>query len=157
MNLAEFIRQNDIKCVDGAEFDHSPDFYKMQKFEKTSHTIYAVPLLEPETYIVKELDIHLAGFITEKWDKTQKKTKRQFFINRSFMYPDIPDEFETIEDSFTAGKTIDDAIATFEAEKNRFEFFKQFDLIDNGRYWLNRELKRCLVIDGQVIVLDEQN
>ena len=71
------------------------------------------------------------------------------------MCPDMPNEFETIEDSLDAGKTIDDAIAVFEAEKNRFEFFKQFDLIDTGRYWLNRELKRCLVMDGQVIVIDE--
>ncbi|MFH1616354.1 MAG: hypothetical protein ABIG61_14865 [Planctomycetota bacterium] len=155
MNLAEFIRQNDIKCVDGAEFDHSPDFYKMQQFEKTCHTITDVPFLEPETYIVKEFDIHLTGFINEKWNKAEKKTKRQFFINRSFMCPDMPNEFETIEDSLDAGKTIDDAIAVFEAEKNRFEFFKQFDLIDTGRYWLNRELKRCLVMDGQVIVIDE--
>ena len=155
MNLAEFIRQNDIKCVDGAEFDHSPDFYKMQQFEKTCHTIYGVPFLEPETYIVKEFDIHLTGFINEKWNKAEKKTKRQFFINRSFMCPDMPNEFETIEDSLDAGKTIDDAIAVFEAEKNRFEFFKQFDLIDTGRYWLNRELKRCLVMDGQVIVIDD--
>ena len=155
MNLAEFIRQNDIKCVDGADFGHSPDFYKMQQFEKTCYTVTAVPFLEPETYIVKEFDIHLTGFIKEKWSKAEKKTKRQFFVNRSFTYPDMPTEIETIEDSFTAGKTIDDAIAAFEAEKNKFEFFKQFDLIDTGRYWLNRELKRCLVIDGQVIVLDE--
>jgi len=155
MNLAEFIRQNDIKCVDGAEFYHSPDFYKMQQFEKTCHTIGSVPFLEPETYIVKEFDIHLTGFIKEKWNKAEKKTKRQFFINRSFIYPDMPVEIETIEDSFTAGKTIDDAIAAIEAEKDRFEFFKQFDLIDTGRYWLNRELKRCLVMDGQVIVIDE--
>jgi len=155
MNLAEFIRQNDIKCVDGAEFDHSPDFYKMQQFEKTCHTIYGVPFLEPETYIVKEFDIHLTGFIKEKWSKAEKKTKRQFFINRSFIYPDMPVEIETIEDSFTAGKTIDDAIAALETERQRFEFFKQFDLIDTGRYWLNRELKRCLVMNGQVIVLDD--
>ena len=155
MNLAEFIRQNDIKCVDGAEFDHSPDFYKMQRFEKTCHTIYGVLFLEPETYIVKEFDIHLTGFIKEKWSKAEKKTKRQFFINRSFIYPDMPVEIETIEDSFTAGKTIDDAIAALETERQRFEFFKQFDLIDTGRYWLNRELKRCLVMNGQVIVLDD--
>ncbi len=155
MNLAEFIRQNDIKCVDGAEFYHSPDFYKMQQFEKTCHTIGSVPFLEPETYIVKEFDIHLTGFIKEKWNKAEKKTKRQFFINRSFIYPYMPVEIETFEDSFTAGKTIDDAIAAIEAEKDRFEFFKQFDLIDTGRYWLNRELKRCLVMDGQVIVIDE--
>jgi hypothetical protein len=84
----------------------------------------------------------------------QKITKRQFFINRSFINTDIQDEFETIEDSCLAGKTIDDAIAAIEAEKNRFEFFKRFDLIDTGRYWLNRDLKRCLVDDEQVIVID---
>lgn len=67
----------------------------------------------------------------------------------------MPVEIETIEDSFTAGKTIDDAIAALEAERQRFEFFKQFDLVDTGRYWLNRELKRCLVMDGQVIVIDD--
>ena len=155
MNLAEFISKNDIRCVDRAEFDHSPDFHKMQQFEKTCYSVYGVPFLEPETYVVKEFDIHLTGFINEKWNKAEKKTKRQFFINRSFIYPEIPDKFETIEDSFTAGKTIDEAIAAIEAEKDRFEFFKQFDLIDTGRYWLNRELKRCLVMDGQVIVVDE--
>ena len=155
MNLAEFIRKNDIKCACGAEFDHSPDFHKMQQFEKICHTVTNVPFLEPETYIVKEFDIHLTGFIKEKWNKAEKKTKRQFFVNRSFTYPDMPDEVETIEDSFTAGKTIDEAIAALEAEKERFEFFKRFDLIDTGRYWLNRDLKRCLVMDGQVIVIDE--
>ena len=97
MNLAEFIRKNDIKCVDGAEFDHSPGFYKMQQFEKTCYSIYGVPFLEPETYVVKEFDIHLAGFIKEKWNKAERKTKRQFFVNRSFTYPDMPDEVETIE------------------------------------------------------------
>ena len=155
MNLTEFVRKNDIKCVDGAEFDHSPEFYKMQRFEKTCYTVTAVPFLEPETYIVKEFDIHFTGFIKEKWDKAEKKTKRQFFINRSFIYPEMPDKFETIEDSFAAGKTIDDAIAALESEKSWFEFFKQFDLIDTGKYWLNRELKRCLVMDGQVIVIDD--
>ena len=155
MNLTEFVRKNDIKCVDGADFDHSPDFYKMQRFEKTCHTVTDVPFLETETYIVKKFDIHLTGFIKEKWNKAEKKTKRQFFVNRSFTYPDMPDEVETIEDSFTAGKTIDEAIAAIEAERQRFEFFKEFDLIDTGRYWLNRDLKRCLVMDGQVIVIDE--
>ncbi len=155
MNLTEFVRKNDIKCVDGADFDHSPDFYKIQRFEKTCHTVTDVPFLEPETYIVKEFDIHLTGFIKEKWDKAEKKTKRQIFINRSFIYPGMPNEFDVIEDSFPAGKTIDEAIAALEAEKQHFEFFKKFDLIDTGRYWLNRDLKRCLVVDGQVIVIDE--
>lgn len=156
MNLVEFVRKNDIKCVDGAQFDHSPDFYKMQQFEKACHTIGSVPFLEPETYIIKEFDIHLTGFIKEKWNKAEKKTKRQFFINRSFMYPDMPNEFETIEDSCPVGRTIDEVIESLEAEKQRFEFFKKYDLVDfAGRYLLNRDLKRCLVDDGQVIVIGE--
>jgi Zn-dependent peptidase ImmA (M78 family) len=75
VNLSEFIRKNDIKCVDGAEFDHSPKFYKMQQFEKTCHTVTAVPFLEPETYIVKKFDIHLTGFIKEKWNKAGVPSK----------------------------------------------------------------------------------
>ena len=35
------------------------------------------------------------------------------------------------------------------------EFFKKFDLIDTGRYWLNRDLKRCIVDDGKVVVIDK--
>lgn len=35
MNLTEFIRKNDIKCTDGEEFDHSPEFFEMKEFEKT--------------------------------------------------------------------------------------------------------------------------
>ena len=156
MNLVEFVRKNDIKCAAGAEFDHSPDFYKMQQFEKTCHAIGSVPFLEPETYIIKEFNIHLTGFIKEKWNKAEKKTKRQFFVNRSFMYPDMPNEFETIEDSCPVGMTIDEAIESLEVEKQRFEFFKKYDLVDfAGRYLLNRDLKRCLVDDGQVIVIDE--
>ena len=31
---------------------------------------------------------------------------------------------------------------------------KRYDLIDAGRYWLNRDLKRCLVDDGKVVVID---
>ena len=50
--------------------------------------------------------------------------------------------------------TIDEAIESFETEKQRFEFFKRYDLIDTGRYWLNRDLKRCLVDDGKVVVMD---
>jgi len=52
------------------------------------------------------------------------------------------------------GKTIDEAVEMLEAEKQRFEFFKMFDLIDTGRYWLNRDLKRCLVDDEKVVVID---
>jgi len=154
MNLTEFIRKNDIKCKDGEEFDHSPEFFKMKEFEKTCHMIYGVPFLEPETYQVKEFNVMLTGFIHEKWDKNEKKTKRWFFINRSFTYPGLPEAFETIEDSVVVGKTIDEAIESLEAERQRFEFFKRYDLIDAGRYWLNRDLQRCLVDEGKVVVID---
>jgi hypothetical protein len=154
MNLTEFVRKNDIKCKDGEEFSHSPEFFKMKEFEKTCRTIYAVPFLEPGTYEVKGFDVILTGFIEEKWDKKSKKTKRKFLVNRSFTYPDLPEDFETIEDSVDAGKTIDEAIEAMEAERQRFEFFKKFDLIDTGRYWLNRDLKRCIVDDGKVIIMD---
>lgn len=43
-----------------------------------------------------------------------KKTKRRFFINRSFTYPDLPEDCETIEDSVVVGKTIDEAIEGLE-------------------------------------------
>jgi len=156
MNLGEFIRKNDIKCKNGEDFDHSPEFYKMKQFEQTCHSIYGVPFLDLETDTIREFDVHLTGFIKEKWNKAEKKTKRQLFVNRSFVYPDMADEFETIEDSFLTGKTIDDAIEALEAERYRFEFFKRYDLADfRGRYLLNRDLKRCLVMDGQVIVIDE--
>lgn len=154
MHLTEFIRQNDIKCKDGEEFDHSPEFFRMKEFEKTHHIIYAVPFLEPETYKVREFDVMLTGFIKERWDRHEKKTKRKFFVNRSFTYPDLPEDFETIEDSVDAGKTIDEAIESLEAERQRFAFFKKFDLIDTGRYWLNRDLKRCLVDGEKVVVID---
>lgn len=154
INLTEFIRQNDIKCKDGEEFDNSPEFFKMQGFEKTCHIIYGIPFLEPESYQVIEFDVMLRGFVQEKWDKHKKRTKRQFFVNRSFRYPGMVDGFDIIEDAVSAGKTIDEAVVTLEAEKQRFEFFKRYDLIDTGRYWLNRDLKRCLVDDGQVIVID---
>jgi len=154
MNLTEFIRRNDIKCKDGEEFSHSPEFFKMREFERTCHTVCGVPFLEPETDEVKEFDVRLTGAIAEKWDKREKKTKRQFFVNRLFRYPDLPGEIDLIEDAVSAGQTIDEAIEVLEAERQHFEFFKRFDLIDTGRYWLNRELKRCLVDDGQVIVID---
>jgi len=73
MNLTEFIRRNDIKCKDGEEFSHSPEFFRMKEFEKICHNIYAVPFLEPETYKVKEFDVMLTGFIEEKWGKRQKQ------------------------------------------------------------------------------------
>ena len=31
MNLTEFVRKNDIKCNDGEEFGHSPDFFKIKE------------------------------------------------------------------------------------------------------------------------------
>lgn len=154
MNLTEFIRKNDIQYKDGAEFDHSLEFFKMNDFENTCHMIYGVPFLEPETYKVKEFDVMLTGFVQEKWDKNEKKTNRRFFINSSFTYPDLPEDFETIEDSVVVGKTIDEAIESLEAERQRFEFFRRYDLIDTGRYWLNRDLQRCLVDEGIVVVID---
>jgi hypothetical protein len=56
------------------------------------------------------------GFIQEKWDKNEKKTKRRFFINRSFTYLDLPGDFETIEGSVDVGKTIDEAVESLETE-----------------------------------------
>lgn len=154
MNLTEFIRKNDIKCKDGEEFNNSPEFFRMRDFERTCHVIQSVPFLEPETNDVKEFDVKLSGFVSEKWDKKEKRTKRQFFVNRTFRYPCSRDCLDTIEDAVPVGKTIDEAIEMLEAERERFEFFKRYDLIDTGRYWLNRDLKRCLVNDGQVIVID---
>jgi hypothetical protein len=154
MNLTEFIRKNDIKCKDGEEFNNSPEFLRMREFERTCHVIESVPFLDPETYKVKEFDVRLKGSVQEKWDRNEKKTKRQFFIDRTFRYPDLAEGLETIEDAVPAGKTIDEAAQMLEAERQRFEFFKRYDLIDSGRYWLNRDLKRCLVDDGQVIVID---
>ena len=66
----------------------------------------------------------------------------------------MPEELGNIEDAVDAGKTIDEAIDMLAIEQERFEFFKRYDLIDAGRYWLNRDLKRCFVDDGQVIVID---
>jgi hypothetical protein len=154
MNLTEFIRKNDIKCKDGEEFSHSPEFFKMKEFERACHTVCGVPFLEPETYRVREFDVTLAGSIEEKWDKCEKKTKRRFFVNRSFRYPDLPGDIDVIEDVVPAGKSIDETIEMFDMEKERFEFFKRYDLIDTGRYWLNRDLKRCLVDEGRVVVID---
>jgi hypothetical protein len=154
MDLTEFIRKNDIKCSDGEEFAFSPDFFKIKEFERTCHMIYGVPFLEPETYVVKEFDVKLSGAVVEKWNKKEKKTKRRFFVNRSFKYPDLPGDVDTIDDAVPAGKTIDEAVESLEVERQRFEFFKRYDLIDTGRYWLNRELKRCWVDDGKVVVID---
>ena len=154
MKLTEFIRQNDIKCTNGEAFDNSPEFIKMKEFERTCRRIYGVPFLDSETNEVKEIDVTLIGYVLENWDKFEKKTKRRFFINRSFKYPDLPENFETIDDSVVAGKNIDEAIEILEAQRERFEFFKRYDLIDTGRYWLNRDLRRCFVDEGRVVVID---
>jgi len=154
MNLSEFIRKNDIQCKDGEEFDHSPEFFKIREFERTCHTISAVPFLEPETYEIKEFDVVLKGSVREKWDRKEKKTQRQFFIDRTLRYPKQAACIDTIEDAVDAGKTIDQALESLELEKQWFEFFKRYDLIDAGRYWLNRDLRRCFVDDGKVVVLD---
>jgi len=53
-----------------------------------------------------------------------------------------------------AGKSIDEAVAMLEAERERFEFFQRYDLIDAGRYWLKRGLQRCFVENGRVVVMD---
>ena len=98
---------------------------------------------------------YLTGEIKEKWSEKERKVKRRFFINRTFRYPDEEHGQDIIEDAVEAGKSIDEAVEMFNVEKERFEFFKRFDLIDNGRYWLNRDLKRCLVDDGKVVVIDE--
>jgi len=153
MNLSEFIRKNNIKCKDGEEFSHSPEFYKMKEFERTCHTIYGVPFLEPETYTVREFDVTLTGSIKERWEEKERKTKRRFCVNRSFRHSDEVPGVETIEDAVPAGKSVDEAMEMFDIEKERFEFFKRYDLIDAGRYWLNRDLKRCLVDEGKVVVI----
>jgi hypothetical protein len=151
MNLVEFIQENNIKSVEGEEFSHSPEFLKMRAFEQTCHTMRGIPFLEPETYEVREFDIVLKGSVQERWDRKEKKTKRQFFIDRTFSYPGVP---EDLEDAVPVGKSIDEAIASLENEREHVEFFKRYDLIDTGRYWLNRELQRCFVEDGRVIVMD---
>lgn len=154
MNLTESIRKNDIKCKGGEEFDHSPEFFKIREFERTCHKIFGVPFLEPQTYQIREFDIVLKGSVREKWDRKEKKTKRQFFVDRSFRYPKQADSIDMIEDAVDAGKTIDQALENLKLEKQRFEFFKRYDLIDAGRYWLNRDLRRCFVDDGKVVVID---
>jgi len=126
----------------------------MRQFEQTCHTICGVPFLESQTYEIKEFDVVLKGSVEEKWDKNEKKTKRQFFVDRTFRYPGLPEGLESIEDAVPAGATVEEALAALEAERERLEFFQRYDLIDAGRYWLNRELKRCFVEDGRVVVMD---
>ena len=75
-------------------------------------------------------------------------------MDRTFRYPDLSGDVDTIEDVVAAGKTVDEAMEMLEAERQRFEFFKRYDLVDSGRYWLNRDFKRCLVDDGKVVVMD---
>jgi hypothetical protein len=153
MNLTEFIEQNNVACRDDEDFAHSPEFYKIRQFEQTVHTIRGVPFLEPETYRVREFDVTLRGCVQEKWDKHEKKNGRLFFVDRVFHYPGLPEGMESIEDAVPAGQSIDEALAALEADRDRFEFFQRYDLIDAGQYWLNRDLKRCLVVDGQVVVM----
>ena len=153
MDLTEFIRKNDIKCKDGEKFNNSPEFFKMKEFEKICHRIDRVPFLDTETYMVKEFDVTLTGEIKEKWNEKERKINRRFFVNRTFRHLEVPG-FESIEDAVDAGKSINEAMEMFKTEKERFGFFKRYDLIDTGRYWLNRELKRCLVDDGKVVVID---
>lgn len=154
MNLAEFIRKNDIKCKDGEEFGHSPEFFKIREFERSCHTITGVPFLELGTYLVRDFDVVLRGSVRERWDSREKKTKRQFFVDRTFSYPDQPDWVETIEDAVDAGQTVEQAMECMEIERQRFEFFREHDLIDTGRYWLDRKLRRCVVDKGRVVVID---
>ena len=96
----------------------------------------------------------LKGSVQEKWDRNEKKTKRQFFVDRTFRYPGLSEGLESIEDAVPAGKSIDEAMAILLEERERFEFFQRYDLIDAGRYWLNRGLQRCCVEDGRVVVMD---
>ena len=156
MNLVEFVRQNDIKSVDGGDFDHSPEFAKMRQFEQTCHTIRGVLFVEPETYAFRQFDVVLRGSVQEKWDRRERKNNRQFFIDRTFRYPGLSEGLESIEDAVPAGKTVDEAMASLEADRERFDFFKRYDLIDAGRYWLNRDLKRCFVEDGRVIAINPE-
>ena len=154
MNLTEFIRQNDIKCKDGEDFDNSLEFFKIKEFERTCHVVQHVPFLDFEIYEIKEFDVILKGAVQEKWDEKEKKTNRKFFVDRTFRYPDLPEDIDTIEDTVSAGKNVDEAMEMLEVERQRFEFFKRYDLVDSGRYWLNRDFKRCLVDDGKVVVID---
>lgn len=154
MNLVEFIRKNDIKAVDGVDFDHSPDFEKMKAFERKAYRIPGVPFIMPETYKVGEFEVRLQGRIREKWNSREKQTKRQFFVDRAFRYPDLPAELDPIEDSVPAGKTIDEALECLQSEVERFLFFRRYDLIETQRYWLNRDLKRCIVDEGKVVVME---
>ena len=74
----------------------------------------------------------LTGEIKERWDKKERKTKRRFFVNRTFKYPDEEHGQDIIEDAVDAGKSIDEAVQMFEIGKECFEFFNRYDLIDTG-------------------------
>jgi len=154
VNLVEFIRKNDIKCTGGAEFDHSPDFERIKAFERKAYRIPSVPFIAPETYKVGEFEVRLQGRTHEKWSSREKRAKRQFFVDRAFRYPDLPAELDPIGDSVPAGKTIDEAVECLRNEVERFLFFRRYDLIETQRYWLNRDLKRCIVDEGKVVVMD---
>ncbi|MDD3473330.1 MAG: hypothetical protein PHS86_11140, partial [Syntrophaceae bacterium] len=135
MNLTEFMEKNDIKCTENIDFNHSQEFYAIKQFEQKCYRIDNIPCLIPETYEVRTFDIRLRGEVREKFDKLQNKMKRQFFVNRSFRYPGIYDDFSTVEDAVEAGKTLEDATSFLQGEIERFLFFRRYDLIDDGRYW----------------------
>jgi hypothetical protein len=126
----------------------------MKMFEQKCYRINNIPCLIPETYEVSTFDVRLRCEVKDKWDSQQNKTKRKFIINRSFKYPGLYDDFDTVEDAVEAGKSIDEAVEFLQCEIERFLFFRRYDLIDNGRYWLNRNLQRCLIDNGKVVVLD---
>jgi len=103
---------------------------------------------------LRKFDIALSGRIEEGRDARTRRTTRQFLVSRCFRHPGSPEGPEEIEDAVPAGSSIDEAVKVLIAEKDRFEFFRRYDLIDTGRYWLNRNLERCFVVDGQVIKAD---
>jgi hypothetical protein len=153
MNLVECIRKHDIKCGDGVEFTSGPDFQRMQVFERKAYRIDGIPCLAPETYEVGTFNVRLRGRIREKWNSREKKTQRQFFVDRFFHYPELAADVGSIDDSIEAGKTVDEAIECLRNEIERFTFFRRYDLVETRRYWLNRDLKRCIVDEGKVVIL----
>ena len=154
MNLVEFIQEHGIQCREGIDFVESPAAERIRAFQRKSYRIGGIPCLAPETYEASTFDVRLRGRVHEKWDRGERKTKQQFFVDRFFDHPHTDDGLGPIEDSVPAGSTIDEAAECPRSEIERFLFFRRYDLIDTGRYWLNRELKRCLVDEGRVVVLD---
>ena len=154
MNLVEFIRKNDIQARDGSDFDVTPEFRAMKAFERKAYSIKAVPFLDAETDRPSTFDVRLQGRMSERWHKKKRRTVRRLYVDRTFRYPGLEGDSTEIDDSVEAGSTLDEAVQCLGCEIERFLFFKRYDLIDYGRYWLNRDLKRCLVLDGEVVVLD---